>query len=57
MTKIKRLYRKIENIINNKEKCFLITKTWKVKACSLKEALEKHEQCEHLDISVKEKKE
>lgn len=57
MTKLKQLYKKIEKIINNKQKCFLVTKTWLVEASSLKEALEKHEQCKHLDISVKEKKE
>ncbi len=56
MSTLKRLYKKIENIINNKEKCFLVTKTWLVKAKSMREALEEHEKSEHLDISIKEKK-
>ncbi len=56
MSRLKRLYKKIENIINNKEKCFLVTKTWLVKAKNVREALEEHENFEHLDISVKEKK-
>jgi hypothetical protein len=56
MTKLKRLYKKIENIINNREKCFLITKTWQVKAKDVKEAMLKHENFEHLSISIKEKK-
>jgi hypothetical protein len=54
---IKRMYRKIVNIIYNKEKCFLITKTWHVRAKDVKEALLNLDKHEHLDISVKEKKE
>jgi hypothetical protein len=57
MVMVKRMYRRIIDIINNKEKCFLVTKTWLVKAKTVKEALEEHENFEHLDISVKEKKE
>jgi hypothetical protein len=56
MTRLKLLYKKLENIINNKEKCFLVTKTWLVKAKTVREALEEHENFEHLDISIKEKK-
>jgi hypothetical protein len=56
MTRLKRLYKKIENIINNKEKCFLVTKTWHVKAKDVKEALLNLDKHEHLDISIKEKK-
>ena len=56
MIKLKRLYKKINNIINNKEKCFLITKTWQVKAKDVKEAMLNCEKFEHLDISIKEKK-
>ena len=56
MNILKRLYKKIENIINNREKCFLVTKTFLVRAKDVKEALENHENFEHLDISVKEKK-
>ncbi len=56
MSRLKRLFKKIEKIINNREKCFLVTKTWLVKAKTVKEALEEHENFEHLDISVKEKK-
>jgi hypothetical protein len=57
MTRLKRLYKKINNIINNKEKCFLITKTWQVKAKDVKEAMLNCEKFEYLDISIKEKKE
>lgn len=53
---VKKMYRKIVDIINHKEKCFLVTKTWKVKAKTVKEALLNLDKHEHLEISIKEKK-
>ncbi len=53
---INKMYRKIVNIINHKEKCFLVTKTWLVKAKTVKEALENVDEFKHLEISIKEKK-
>jgi hypothetical protein len=54
---VKRMYRRIVDIINNKTKTFVVTKTWHIQAGSVKEALENIDNFEHLDISVKEKKE
>jgi len=53
---VKKIYRKIINVINNKSKCFLITKTWQVQAKDVKEAMLKIDDFDYLDISVKEKK-